>query len=95
MQKGGGGGEKLLRKIRILPNEVCGETDILLGIKYLQYHPQKAWKSKAGLVVLDSCFVSVDGTTGVIGGPHAVFTELDRQYYSTQIVNNNVEAQLI
>ena len=50
-------------------------------------------KSKAGQAVLDSCFLSVDGTTGVIGGPHAVFTEVDRQYYSTQIVNNNVEAQ--
>ena len=83
----------MLRKIPILSNEVGGETDILIGIKYLQYHPQEVWKSKAGLAVLDSWFLSVDGTTGVIGGPHAVFTEVDRQHYSTQIVNNNVEAQ--
>ena len=50
------GGEKLLRKIPILSNEVGGETDILIGIKYLQYHPQEMWKSKAGLAVLDSWF---------------------------------------
>ena len=72
----------MLRKIPILPNEVDGETYILIGIKYLPYHPQ-VWKSEAGLAVLDSCFLSVDGRTGVVGGSHAVFTEVDRQYYST------------
>ena len=83
----------MFRRIPILPNEVGGETDILIGIKYLQYRPQEVWKSKAGLAVLDSCFLSVDGTTGVVGSPHVVFTEVDLQYYSTQIVNDNVEAQ--
>ena len=61
-----------------------GETDILIGIMYQKYHPKKMWESSTGLSVSVSCFLSEDGTTGVIGGPHAIFTEIDRKQKSAQ-----------
>ena len=62
-----------------LSEEVGGETDILIGAKYLKYHPKKIWESDTGLCVLDSCFFSEDGTTGIVGGPHEFFTKIDQQ----------------
>ena len=57
---------------------VGGETDILIGIKYLKYHPQKIWESSTGLLVSESSFPSADGTIVIIGGPHAVFIEIEQ-----------------
>ena len=72
------GGEDLLKKLPKLSSEVGGDTDILIGSRYLKYHPKIIWSSPTGLCLLESCFFSADGTTGVIGGPHAAFTEAER-----------------
>ena len=69
---------KSLDDLPRLSKYVGGETEIMLGSKYLKYHPKFVFEMPCGLRVYRSCFVSVDGTRGVIGGPHSVITELQK-----------------
>ena len=72
----------LLEKLPKLSGRVGGETDILLGSKYLRIHPREVWRcEETGLTVAESFFLSVDGTAGVINGPHASFTEMERKHW--------------
>ena len=61
-----------------LSKYVGGDTEIMLGSKYLKYHPKFVFEMPCGLRVYRSCFLSIDGTRGVIGGPHSVITELQK-----------------
>ena len=70
------GGKELVDSLPKLPSEIGGETHILLGIKYKRYLPVDVWISPTGLTLSKSRFLSVDGTTGVVGGPHPKFTEI-------------------
>ena len=70
------GGNDLLSTLPALPKEVGGDIDILIGLTYKKYFPREVWQSPTGLFVSDSHFLSEDGTTGVIGGPHAKFTQV-------------------
>ena len=62
-----------------LPQEVSGHVDILIGLTYKKYFPKEVWQSSTGLFISDSPFLSEDGTTGVIGGPHAKFTQVQSE----------------
>ena len=85
------GGATLLDQVPQLASQVGGETDILLGSKYLRIHPREVWKcEETGLSVADSLFSSVDGTTGVINGPHPKFTEIERQHWAKSSLGHNV-----
>ena len=85
------GGATLLQQVPQLASQVGGETDILLGSKYLRIHPREVWKcEETGLSVADSLFSSVDGTTGVINGPHPKFTEIERQHWAKSSLGHNV-----
>ena len=68
-----------LSKLPRLPQHVGGETEIMLGSKYLKYHPVFVFQMPNGLRIYKSCFLSVDGTRGVIGGPHRVITEVEKR----------------
>ena len=70
------GGSTIVDTFPRLPTEIGGETDILLGIQYKRYLPRDVWESPTGLTISKSCFLSADGTTGVISGPHPKFTEM-------------------
>ena len=63
-----------------LPESVGGETDLIIGIKYLKYFPEVVFRLPSGLTIYESPFLSVDGTRGVVGGPHQVFTMIERHY---------------
>ena len=64
----------MVDKLPKLAGSVGGETDILLGSKYLRIHPREVWCSEdTGLSIADSLFLSEDGSTGVINGPHPLF----------------------
>ena len=67
------------RRLPKLPKSVGGSTDLMIGIQYLKYFPKEKYELPNGLKIFESAFVSVDGTRGVIGGPHRVFTELKKQ----------------
>ena len=60
-----------------LPAVVGGQTDFMIGIKYLRYYPEKIFQLPSGLAIYKSYFRNVDGSRGVIGGPHKVFTEIE------------------
>ena len=62
-----------------LPHHVGGETDIMIGIKYLKYFPERVFQLPNGLTIYKSMFRNSDGSRGVIGGPHRIFTEIERQ----------------
>ena len=64
----------LSRTFPKLPKHVGGKVDLMIGIKYLRYHPKPIFQSKSGLTIYKSVFRSTDGTTGVLGGPHESFS---------------------
>ena len=63
-----------------LPDSIGGDVDFLIGLKYLRYHPEPIFSLPSGLTIFKSPFLGVDGNEGIIGGPHAVITEVDRAH---------------
>ena len=61
-----------------LPQFVGGDTDFMLGIKYLRYYPEKVFQLPSGLIICRSWFKNADGTRR---GPHKVFTEIESRYH--------------
>ena len=61
-----------------LPKSVGGDTDILIGSKYLRYFPTEIHRFESGLTVCESIFTSTDGTRGIIGGPHAEWEQFEK-----------------
>ena len=57
-----------------LSSKVGGETDILLGSKYLRYFPKLVFEHESGLRILKSMFKSPCGSRGVVEGPHPKFS---------------------
>ena len=57
-----------------LPSKVGGETDIMIGIKYLKYFPQEVHKLPSGLTLYEAQFENSDGSLGVVAGPHKSFS---------------------
>ena len=60
-----------------LPKTVGGDTDILIGSKYLRYFPKEIHKFESGLTVCESMFTSSDGTRGIVGGPHEEWEQFE------------------
>ena len=56
-----------------LPAFVGGHTDFMIGVKYLQYYPEKVFQLLSGLAIYKSWFKNPDGTGGVTGGPHSLY----------------------
>ena len=69
------------RDLPQLPQSVGGHTDFMLGIKYLRYYPEKVFQLPSGLTIYRSWFQNADGTRGVGGGPHKMFTETEPRYH--------------
>ena len=70
-------GNPLNKSIPKIPNEVGGDTDILLGIKYVKYFPELVHMFPSGLSVYTSAFLSSDGSDGIVAGPHPEFTKAE------------------
>ena len=62
-----------------LPKYVGGDIDIMIGSKYLRYHPSPIFSLTSGLTLFKSVFPGVEGN-GVVSGPHPTFTETDRKH---------------
>ena len=69
-----------------LPSFVGGNVDFMIGIKYLRYHPKPIFQLPSGLTIFKSMFKNADGGCEVIGGPHEVFTKIEKQF---QLTNNH------
>ena len=54
---------------------------MMIGIKYLRYHPEKIFQLPSGLTIYRSIFKNIDGSRGVIGGPHHIFSAIEKQHH--------------
>ena len=68
-----------------LPCEVGGDTDFMVGIKYLKYFPKVIFRLPSGLTIYESVFLNPDGSRGVVGGPHEVFTSIEKKWAESNI----------
>ena len=67
-------GKTPIGKLPRLSEEVGGETDIMIRIKYLKYFPKEVYKLPDGLTIYEAMFKSRDGSKGVVAGPHSSFS---------------------
>ena len=63
-----------------LPDSIGGDTDFMMGSRYRKFFPIEIFRLPSGLSICKSMFKNVDGTRGVICGPHTLITRIDRQY---------------
>ena len=71
-----GGDPKRLPKLEPV---VGGETDFMIGIKFNRHFPTEVYKCPvSGLAIYESVFENASGGYGVVGGSHAVFTQIER-----------------
>lgn len=68
-----------------LPKSIGGEIDFMIGIKYLRYHLKPVFQLPSGLIIYESVFESANGGSGMIGGPHNIFSSIEKQFRSSQI----------
>ena len=64
-----------------VPVSVRGNIDFMIVIKYLHHHHKLIYQLPSGLSY-ESMFKNSDGTRGVIGDPHEVFTKIEEQFRS-------------
>ena len=74
--------EKRTSKLK-LPIFVGGDTDVMIGIRYLRYYPKKIFELPTGLTIYESKFKNIDGTRGIVGGPHHLFAEIEKRFYGS------------
>ena len=55
----------------------------MIGIRHLRYYPEKIFKLPTGLTIYESKFENIDGTRGIVRGPHHVFTEIQKRFYGS------------
>ena len=65
-----------------IPTSIGGEVHMMIGIKYLRYHPKMLFQLPSGLAIYQSSFTSSSGGRGVIGGPHPTFSEIHQSHIS-------------
>ena len=65
-----------------LPESLGGRADVMIGIKYLRYFPKEVFQLPSGLTLYSSPFMNVDGSYGVVGGSHELFTAMNKEFYS-------------
>ena len=65
-----------------LPKSVGGQVDFLIGIKYNRHAPREVFRTVSGLSIYESKFKNPDGSRGLIGGNHHVFTAIEQQFRS-------------
>ena len=76
---------ELLPDLPSLPSFVGGKVDVMIGKQYLKYSPREVAQLESGLTLYKSRFKGLDGSEGVISGPHPEFTRTDRTaHFSTK-----------
>ena len=70
-----------VQNLPTLPKSVGGNVDFMIGVKYLRYYPEFIFQLPSGLTIYKSRFKNIDGSRGVIGGPHEVFSATEHQFH--------------
>ena len=86
-QLSGGDANKLPR----LPKFVGGHVDFMWGMRYNHRMPVEIFRTVTGLSIYESKFKNPDGSRGVIGGGHQVFTamKLHSKLHSNETAENS------
>ena len=71
-----------------LSAKVGGDTDILIGSKYLRYFPKIVYEHETGLRIHKSVFKSACGSRGVVEGPHPKFSEIERKFHGNHSITD-------
>ena len=71
-----------------LSSKVGGDTDILIGSKYLRYFPKIVYEHETGLRIHKSVFKSACGSRGVVEGPHPKFSEIERKFHGNHSITD-------
>ena len=66
-----------------LPSVVGGEIHLMIGVKYLRYHPKPVHQLPSGLTLFQSSFCNPNGERGVVGGPHKVFNDVHKNFFNS------------
>ena len=74
------------KKLPKLPFSVGGDTDLMIGIQYLKYYPKRIFSLPNGLTIYESQFLNSDGSRGLVGGPHRVFTEIQKNLKGNHLI---------
>ena len=51
----------------------------MIGVRFLCYHPVPIFQMPSGPTIYKSAFKNPDGSRGVIGGPHQIFSSIHKQ----------------
>ncbi|MEM7375622.1 MAG: hypothetical protein AAF587_43925 [Bacteroidota bacterium] len=76
-------------KLPSLPKSIGGDVDIMIGIKYLRFHPKLVFQTSSGLSIYESSLNGVSGR-GIIGGPHKSFDEIHKKFYSSNFSQHEI-----
>jgi len=63
-------------------SSIGGEVHLMIGVKYLRYHPRLVHQLTSGLGIYESVFQNADGGRGIIGGPHPIFTRIHQSFFN-------------
>ena len=68
-----------------LYHSVGHHVDIMIGAAtYNRYFPTEIFRTESGLAIFLSSFLSLDGSRGVVVGPHKSFTATNKNFFSQQ-----------
>ena len=82
-------------KMLPIPSSVVGgEVHLMIGMRYLRYHPKLIHQLNSGLAIYESPFKNVNGGRGVIGGPHPIFTSIHQCFFSDKSASAFFGSQL-
>ena len=75
--------KRISKQLPKVPKFVGGNTDFMIGIRYLRCYPEKIFELPARLTIYELKFKNIHGTRGIVGGPHHVFKEIERRFYGS------------
>ena len=76
-----------------LPEFVGGDVDVMIGTKYNRYMPDQVFKMPSGLAIHKSAFNNVDGSRGVIGGPHPLIRKMEDHFRGSNMTYTSFFSQ--
>ena len=76
-----------------LPTSIGGDVHLMIGVKYLRYHPKMIYQLPSGLAIFQSQFKDVEGRRGIVGGPHKVFENVHCYHSTKPSIHHNLSNQ--
>ena len=76
------------------PPSIGGDIDFMIGMKYIKYFPVQEFALPSGFAVCRSPFVNIDGSRGVLCGPHSVITSVCKSFNCTRTYQAYLSEQM-